>query len=188
MPDQPPIAVYILAAAFVVLVLALRMRRLKRRFPLRLSRIWIAPAIFLALAAVTLSQFPFSALDGIWLGFAFGLGAVFGWQRGRLMRITLDPATRTLTAQATPMGIYFLFGLVAFRLALRTGLGMEAEGWRLSPVLVNDVFITFAAGLFVAQGAEMAIRARRLLTAASEQMRAGASSEENPDQGFSDFM
>jgi hypothetical protein len=92
------------------------------------------------------------------------LGAVFGWQRGRLMRITLEPATGALKAQASPMGIYLLLGLIAFRLALRTGLGMEAEGWHLSPVLVNDIFITFAAGLLVAQGTEMAIRARRLLT------------------------
>lgn len=176
-PHQPPIAVYILATVFVVLVLAFRMRRLKRSFPLRLNRIWIAPAIFAALAAVTLAQFPLSARDSIWLLLAFVLGAVFGWQRGRLMRITLEPATRTLTAQATPMGIYFLFGLFAFRLALRTGLGMQSQGWRLSPALVNDIFITFAAGLFVAQGAEMAIRARRLLSGGAAQTNADARSE-----------
>jgi hypothetical protein len=168
-PHQPPIAVYVIATAIVLLVLAFRMRRLKRSFPLRLNRIWIAPTIFVALAAVTLAQFPLGPFDAIWLGLAFVLGAAFGWQRGRLMSITLEPATRTLTAQATPMGIYFLFGLIAFRLALRTGLGMEAEGWQLSPAFVNDIFITFAAGLFVAQGAEMAIRARRLLTGRSEQ-------------------
>jgi hypothetical protein len=176
-PDSPPIAVYIFAAAIVVLVLAFRMRRLKRVYPLRLNRIWIAPAIFVTLAAITLAQVPLSAIDGIWLLLAFVLGGVSGWQRGRLMRITLDPATRTLSAQASPMGIYFLFGLIAFRLALRTGLGMEAESWRLSPAFVNDLFITFGAGLFVAQGAEMAIRARRLLASGPEQMGAGVGSE-----------
>jgi hypothetical protein len=50
---------------------------------------------------------------------------------------------------------------------------MEAQDWRLSPALVNDIFITFAAGLFVAQGVEMAIRARRLLTAQPDQASAG---------------
>jgi hypothetical protein len=172
-PHQPTIAVYIVATAVVLLVLAFRMRRLKRSFPLRLNRIWIAPTIFVALAAFTLAQVPLGRFDGIWLALAFVLGAAFGWQRGRLMSITLEPATRTLTAQATPMGIYFLFGLIAFRLALRTGLGMEAQDWRLSPAFVNDIFITFAAGLFVAQGVEMAIRARRLLTAQTQQMSAG---------------
>ena len=168
MQPQPPLAVYIVATALVVLILAFRMRRLKRSFPLRLNRMWIAPSIFVALAAITLAQFPLAPLDAVWLVLAFALGTVFGWQRGRLMHITLEPATKTLTAQATPMGIYFLFGLVAFRLALRTGLGMEAQDWRLSPVLVNDIFITFAAGLFVAQGVEMAIRAKRILSSQSE--------------------
>jgi len=42
---------------------------------------------------------------------------------------------------------------------------------------VNDIFITFAAGLFVAQGTEMAIRARRLLTGQCEPMRTGTSGE-----------
>jgi Protein of unknown function (DUF1453) len=172
-PHQPTVAVYLIATAIVVLVLAFRVRRLRRSFPLRLNRIWIAPTIFVVLAAITLAQFPLGKFDGLWLGLAFILGAVFGWQRGRLMSITLEPATRTLTAQATPMGIYFLFGLIAFRLALRTGLGMQTQDWRLSPALVNDIFITFAAGLFVAQGVEMAIRARRLLTAKAEQASAG---------------
>jgi hypothetical protein len=167
-PHQPPIAVYLIATAIGVLVLAFRMRRLKRSRPLRLNRIWIAPAIVVTLTAITLVQFPIAPLDGIWLLLALVLGAVFGWQRGRLMRITLEPATGTLTSQASPMGIYLLFGLVAFRLALRTGIGMEAQDWHLSPVFVNDVFITFAAGLLVAQGTEMAIRARRLLNAGGE--------------------
>jgi hypothetical protein len=166
--QQPSIAAYLIAAAVVVLILVFRVRRLKRSFPLRLNRMWIAPAIFVALAGVTLAQFPLKPFDGIWLALAFGLGTILGWQRGRLMQITLEPATRTLTAQTTPMGIYFLFGLVAFRLALRTGLGMEAQSAAISPAFVNDIFITFAAGLFVAQGMEMAIRARRILDAHPE--------------------
>jgi len=40
---------------------------------------------------------------------------------------------------------------------------MEAQDWGLSPVFINDIFVTFALGLLLAEALEMAIRARRLL-------------------------
>jgi hypothetical protein len=82
-------------------------------------------------------------------------------------------ANRILTTQATPMAIYFLLGLFLIRFALRTGLGLAAQGWGLGPEMVNGIFVVFAAGLFMAQGLEMAIRARRLLTTDSVQVSAG---------------
>jgi hypothetical protein len=160
---EPNIIATIIAALVVVLVLSFRMRRMKRSVPLRLKRLWIAPTIFVVLAALMLTQFPLKGLDWVWLGVALLIGAAFGWLRGRLISIAMDPADRTLTMQATPMAIYFLLGLVAIRLGLRTGLGMEAEDWGLSPVFINDIFVTFALGLLLAEALEMAIRARRLL-------------------------
>jgi hypothetical protein len=166
-PPQSTIVGYVIAAIIVVLVLSFRLRRMKRSIPLRVERLWIVPAILTATAAITLAQFPLTWLDGIWLAIALLLGGVLGWQRGRLMTIVMNPADRSLTRQATPMAIYFLVGLVAIRLGVRTGLGMEARGWGLSPAFINDVFVIFGAGLFTAQALEMGIRARRVLAAAS---------------------
>ena len=160
---QLNVASYIIAAVVVILLLSFRMRRMKRSIPLRWKRLWIAPTILLVMAAVTLMQFPPKLLDWTWLGLAFLLGGALGWQRGRLMSIAMNPTNRTLTTQPTPMAIYFLLGLIVIRFGLRTGLGLEAQVWGLSPAFINDVFVIFAVGLFVAQGLEMAIRARRLL-------------------------
>jgi hypothetical protein len=154
---------YIVAAVVVVLLLSFRLRRMKRSVPFRLERLWIAPTIFVVMAAITLTRFPLASLDWVWLAIALLMGGAFGWQRGRLMNIAMDPTNRTLTRQATPMAIYFLLVLLAIRLGLRTGLNLEARGWGLNPAFINDIFVIFAAGLFVAQALEMAIRARRLL-------------------------
>jgi hypothetical protein len=170
---------YIIAAVVVILLLSFRMRRMKRSIPLRWKRLWIAPTILLVMAAITLMQFPPKLLDWTWLGLAFLIGGALGWQRGRLMSIAMNPTSRTLTTQPTPMAIYFLLGLIVIRFGLRTGLGLEAQSWRLSPAFINDVFVIFAAGLFAAQGLEMAIRARRLLDLDSAQNRAGREDSAN---------
>ena len=158
----------VIAAVIVVLLLSFRMRRMKRSVPLRWKRLWIAPTLLMVAAAITLTRVHLEWLDGAWLGLALAIGGALGWQRGRLMRIAMDPTNRTLTMQATPMAIYFLIGLIVIRLGLRAGLGLEAQGAGLSSVFINALFVIFAAGLFMAQGVEMAIRARRLLSADGE--------------------
>jgi hypothetical protein len=175
-PPQITFVGYLIAAVIVVLVLSFRLRRMKRSVPLKVERLWIVPAILTAAAGITLAQFPLKWLDGIWLAVAFVIGGVLGWQRGRLMNIVMNPADRTLTRQATPLAIYFLVGLVVIRLGLRAGLGMEARSWGLSPAFINDVFVIFGTGLFIAQALEMGIRARRVLAAAST----GGPSAEDP--------
>ena len=166
---------YIIATAVVVLLLSFRMRRMTRSTPLRLGRLWIAPTIFAAMAAITLTQCPPKQIDWAWLGLALLIGGALGWQRGRLMGIEINPANRALTTQAKPMAIYFLLVLVVLRFGLRTGLGLETQGWGLSPTFVNNIFVVFAVGLFMVQRAEMVIRARRLI--ATEIVQASASRE-----------
>ena len=162
-PGQANIVAYVIAAVIIVLLLSFRMRRMKRTVPLRLNRLWIPPAIFAVMAGLVVTQFPLPLRDWIWPSLAFLIGGLFGWQRGRFMHIAVDPATRALSMQASPMAIYFLLGLIVLRAGLRAGLGMEAPGWGLSAVFINDVFVIFALGLLLAQALEMAIRARRLL-------------------------
>jgi multisubunit Na+/H+ antiporter MnhB subunit len=167
-PQNTQLIASVVAIVVVVLVLSFRMRKMRRKTPLKLKRLWIGPAILLLMAGITLTQFPPAALDWVWLVLALGAGAGLGWQRARLMSIMVDPADRSLSTQATPMAIYFLIGLVLLRSSLRAGLRFESG---LSPNMVNDIFVVFAAGLFVAQSVELGLRARRLLGA--EPMQAG---------------
>jgi hypothetical protein len=165
---QPNAIAYVITALVIVLILSFRLRRMRRTVPLRLKRLWIAPAIFAGMTVLVVTQFPLPLLDWIWLAFALVAGGAVGWQRGRLMHIAFDPATRALTVQPTPTAIYFLLGLVALRIGLRTGLNMEARDLGLSLPFINDIFVMFALGLFAAQSVEMAIRARRLLANRAE--------------------
>ncbi len=168
-PQNAQLIASVVAIALVILVLSFRMRKMRRKVPLRLKRLWIAPAVLLILAALTLAQFPPAAVDWIWLMLALCAGAGLGWQRARLMSIMVDPADRSLTTQATPMAIYFLIGLVLLRTSLRAGLRLEGG---VNPFLINDIFIVFAVGLFIAQSVELGLRARRLL--AAEPVKASA--------------
>jgi hypothetical protein len=160
----PNLVSYAAAALIVALVIIFRMSRMRRTRRLNVTRFWIAPAIFLFLAVTTLAQFPPQGSDWAWLTMAAAAGGALGWQRGRLMDIRMDPESKALTTQASPMAIFFLLGLLVVRLVLRAGLQMEAQNGGLSASLVTDLFIVFAAALFTLQQVEMSIRARRLLS------------------------
>ena len=155
-----PRIVSVFAIALIIVVLALRMRRMRRKMPLNLKRLWVGPMILLALAGFTLAQFPPAPRDAIWLVLALCVGAALGWQRARLVDISINPDDKTLSMQASPLAVFFLIALVLLRGSLRAGLRFEGG---LNPFLVNDIFIVFAVGLFIAQSVELGLRARRLL-------------------------
>lgn len=163
MQSAPPNLFAVLASLIVVVgVLLFRARRMSVKRPLKPGSLWIVPAIFLGIAALTLAQFPPRGLDWVWNGVALVLGAALGWQRGRLMKIWVEPDSGRLMTQGSGWAIVFLVGLIVVRTLLRTGLAMEAGTWAISPALINDVFVIFAFGLFATQRAEMALRAQRL--------------------------
>ena len=155
-----PRVVPVIAIALIIVVLAFRMRRMRRKMPLNLKRLWVGPVILLLLAAFTLTQFPPAPRDLVWLVIALCVGAGLGWQRARLMQISIDPNDKSLSMQASPLAVFFLVALVLLRGSLRAGLRFEGG---LNPFLVNDIFIVFAVGLFVAQSVELSLRGRRML-------------------------
>ena len=162
MQPAPPNAVVILVSVVVIgLGLFLRVRRMTAKRPLRPATLWIVPAIFVGIAALNFAEFPPHGLDWLWIGVALVLGAGLGWQRGRLMKIWIEPESGTLMSQGSGWAIVFLVVLIALRALLRTGLAMEAGG-AITPALINDTFVTFAVGLFATQRAEMALRAQRM--------------------------
>lgn len=158
---QPDIVVVLVSVAVIGLGLFLRLRRMAAKRPLNPGTLWIVPAIFVGIAALNFAEYPPHGLDWLWIGIALLLGAGLGWQRGRLMKIWVEPESGTLMSQGSGWAIVFLVVLIALRTLLRTGLAMEAGG-AITPALINDTFVIFAVGLFATQRAEMALRAQRL--------------------------
>lgn len=166
-PNPVTIAITI---AVVAMVLALRFRGMRRSRPLKIDQLWIVPAIYLVIAAVVIAQSP-PTLTG-WLLCAVGLviGVALGWQRGRMMRIEVDPETHALNQQASPAALFFIIALIVVRSGAR-GLAESGAlgGMHLSALLITDVLVMMALGLLATQRIEMYLRARRLLDAARGQ-------------------
>ncbi|MBP7705545.1 MAG: DUF1453 family protein [Caulobacter sp.] len=153
----------LIGIGIAVFFMAMRLLRARKSRPLRLEFLWILPAILVVAAGALIWQMPPHGWEWAWLVVALAIGAGIGWQRGRMMNITVDPETHALNQQASPLAILFLVGLVGVRYLLREGLSAEAEAWHLSAAFITDVFVVFALGLLTTTRAEMFIRARRLL-------------------------
>jgi hypothetical protein len=162
---------FFLPILIILPVFYFRMRKMARAQPLKLERMWIRPAIFLAITVLVLLAPPpashpervLVALDWAWLGLAGVLGAVAGWQWGRTMAIDVHPEDGTLMVRGGQAAIMVLVVLILFRLGLRAGLSVEAKAWHLNMLLVSDASIVFSALLFTLRSVEMYLRARRVM-------------------------
>lgn len=155
-------------------LLYVRMRRLSRPRPLKLRRLWMGPAAFLGLAAVTLLAPPpgrhsvpaFSPMEWVVLALAALLGVGAGWLWGRTMAIEVHPEDGTLMVRGGQAAMLVLVVLIVMRMGLRYGAALEAQAWHLNAVLIADASILFSAFLFAVRGLEMFIRAGRVMAEA----------------------
>ncbi len=155
---------YAVTAVIVLVVLAIRMRGMSRMRRLRLETLWIVPAIYLVFAGTMYYEFPPTGLAWLMCAAGLAVGGGIGWQRGKLMQIHVDPETHTLNQKASPAAFVFIALLVLFRFGARSM--MEAGGsygTHVNTMLITDVLIAFALGLFASTRLEMYIRAKRLL-------------------------
>lgn len=151
-----------------LIAIAIIVLRGARTRSLRIERMWFAPAIILFLVGVSVAYVPprsFAVLTAE--VFALGVGAGFGWWRGKTTTIAVDEATHALTSRASPLGMALVAGLFLIRFALRDYAAEHAAQWHVRPAEIAEAFLLFAAGLVCAQRLEMWIRARRLLAAAT---------------------
>lgn len=155
-----PLWVWLVALAVILLTVLLS----ARPRPLRVKRLWIGPVLFLAAATVVIAQQgpprPLAAL--VYAG-ALAVGATFGWWTGRHTEIRRDADGGRLTSQISPFGLIVILALVALRLGLRDMLSANAGALRLTVAEIADAFLLMAVGLVCAHGAELWLRARRLL-------------------------
>jgi hypothetical protein len=155
---------YAIPLVIVAIVLAFRWKRMSKVRPLKLEQLWILPAIYAVVIGFAFSRFPPHGLGWLFCVIALVLGAALGWQRGKMMRITLDAETHTLNQTASPAAFLFIVVLVVMRSGARGA--MSYSGGAFDPMAVTDVLMALALGLFTAQRVEMYLRGRRMLMAA----------------------
>jgi Protein of unknown function (DUF1453) len=151
----------------IVVVMALRMRRMGQMRPLKLETLWVVPVMYLVVAALMFWSLPPTGWVAIASAVALVIGAAVGWQRGKMMQIHVDPETHALNQKASPAGMFFLIALIVVRSGARAVLGNTGG---VSPAMLTDPLIAFALGMFTLTRVEMYLRAKRLL----EQVRGRA--------------
>jgi hypothetical protein len=156
---------YAIMAVAIALVLALRLRRISRATPLKVERLWIIPVLYAVLAATMTATSPPQGFGWALCAASLAAGAALGWQRGRMMRIEVDPETHALSARASPWAVLFIVALVLLRSGLRAA-AQSGVGLHVSAATLTDGLVAFALGLLGMQRLEMYLRARRLLEAA----------------------
>ncbi len=157
---------YAIMALVIAVVFTLRWRRMSQVRPLKLERLWIFPTIYAAIAAYMFVAFPPQGIAWLFCALALILGAALGWQRGKLMKIAVDPETHALNQVASPAAMLFILGLIAVRSGARMAL-VGDNSLHLNVLAVTDILLALALGLFSVQRIEMYLRARRML----EEMR-----------------
>lgn len=146
--------------AVIVVVFALRMRRMGKMRPLKLENLWVVPALYAVVAGLMFWQLPPVGWVAIASIAGLALGAALGWQRGSMMEIHVDPETHALNQKASPAAMLFLVALVLVRALARNVIGAESG---VSPAMLTDPLIAFALGMFSMTRLEMYLRAKRLL-------------------------
>src|SRR6478735_5046473 len=96
---------YAIPLVVVGVVMAIRWKRMSRVRPLKLEHLCILPAFYAVVIGFTFTRFPPHGWGWAFCLVALALGAALGWQRGKMMRITLDPETHTLGQTSSPAAL-----------------------------------------------------------------------------------
>lgn len=150
---------YLIPIAVIAIVFAFRARRMSRSRPLKLGQLWIVPAIYAVVVAMAFAANPPGPLGWAAALAGLALGGVLGWYRGKTIAIAVDPATRTLSQRASPLGMLILLALVAVKSAAQAG-GRAAH---LDVTVLTDALLGLALGTFAVMRVEMYLRAKRVL-------------------------
>jgi hypothetical protein len=160
---DPQILRFVIPLLIIVPLIYFRLSRMMKPQRLKLQSLLIRPAIIFFAAAVILIQAPPLPQDYVWFALAVALGAAGGWYWGKLTQLHLHPEDGTLMSTGSQAGMIVLVLLIAFRFAMRAGIGMEAQTLHLNAAMLTDVLIVFTAALFAVRTLEIFLRARALM-------------------------
>jgi NAD/NADP transhydrogenase beta subunit len=161
--SQTDIMRYAITAVLIAAVMFLRLRNMGKMRKLRIEVLWVIPTIYLAFAGLLFWRMPPEGLGWLWTILAFAVGAAIGWQRGRMVAVTVDPATHELNQRSSPAAILFILLLIGIRLGMRSALTGSGAYWHPGAALVTDIFVASAIGILAIYRLEIYLRARRLL-------------------------
>ena len=152
---------YGFTAAVFLIVIALRFRRVGRARRLRLETLWIIPILYLAITVANFAIKPPVGLVWVWIALALIVGVAVGWQRGKMMRIEVDPETHALNQRTSPAALLFIVALFV----VRNGAAALSRDHvlPLDVISITDILLALGLGLFTTQRVEMYLRAKRLL-------------------------
>lgn len=157
---------YVVPAVVIIIVMSIRLRGMNRLRPLKLGYLWVVPAIYAAIVIAMIAASPPSAVGwGVLLAGTM-VGALIGWQRGKFMRIEVDPATNSLLQRPSWAAMLLLVGLIVVRTGAKTFMPAGADPMHGTGLMVTDGLLGMALGLLSATRAEMYLRGRKLLAAA----------------------
>jgi hypothetical protein len=167
-PSLPPgtsLPNYLIPLGLVFLVVILRNGRARS---LKIERLWVLPAIYLAMLVASLyaEPPPVTVLSLGILALAFLVGAAIGWQRGRFTQVHIHPETGELSSRASPIGLIFIFAILAARVVARDFFATHANTLHLPILAVTDGFFVLAVAMISVQRLEVWMRASKMLAEA----------------------
>jgi hypothetical protein len=160
---QPNVLQYAIPVLVIGVVLYFRLRSMGKSRPLRLERLWIVPAVYLALTVFLFWEMTPHGLGWLWAGLSFAVGSAIGWYRGKAMKIHVDPETHALNQVASPLALLVIVALIGLRYAIRAGAAYEAGLGNVDVALITDCLVAMALGLLSMTRLEMYLRGSRLL-------------------------
>jgi hypothetical protein len=170
MQQTPNLFSTLVPIIIIFAVVALRARKMAAVQPMRLDRIWIRPAIVMALTGYLIYYTPPAGLVQIAILLSvFGVGAMAGWHQAKLMEISVDATSGTLQVKASILALIVFFGIIALRIGLRPWLMASTSPLHNYVGMVTDSFLVFIVGFYAARSIEMYVRGRALLAAAPTQ-------------------
>ena len=149
----------ILVAGVIIVLRNSRARKLK------VERLWLFPALYVLMLGLAAYAAPpvLTPVTVAVLAAALLLGAGLGWQRGRLIRIDVNPETHEMTAQASMIGVLFILGVMLARFGLSLFLGDGASLIGVPAIALADGLVLLAVAMLTTQRIEIWIRATKLL-------------------------
>jgi hypothetical protein len=150
----------IMAVALIFMI-----RRSLAARPIKAGTLWIFPVILAAMAVLIIARSPPHNTLGVAILAAGGLGgAVAGWYRGKLTRITLDAETGVLTQKGSAIGLILILALLVARQAIRTWAETHPDHSGIAVAITDAAFLFGFVTLIVAR-LEMWLRCRKLMAA-----------------------
>ena len=150
-----------------IAVLALMGRRMMRPRRFRIAFVWIAPVLALAGAGAFFATHPApTPVHVIGLAAAACLGAAFGWGRAKLVEVSYDPETNSMSRRGTPYGMLLLVGLILLRSGLRI-VALQHPELGIDLDHATDILLFFGLGIVSGYAVELHLAVGRVRRAAS---------------------